>query len=157
PGRQPRLGDVHQTSRPTPGPATGSPVSTMTTTLYGTTDRAASRPPTLGETRAIIRHRAGPGHPGPTPPARSRQYPRRVPGLLLALPVSVLTLGILLPGLGRRALWNDEYATWYASTLSPGDLLRLFGHVDAVVAPYYVFMHAWIDLFGDSATSLRLP
>ena len=61
------------------------------------------------------------------------------------------------PAWVARALWNDEYATWYASTLSPADLLRLVNHVDILLTPYYVFMHLWIDLFGDSATSLRMP
>ncbi|GAA5194108.1 hypothetical protein GCM10023322_57690 [Rugosimonospora acidiphila] len=76
---------------------------------------------------------------------------------LLALPAAAVTLAIVLPGLGHRAMWNDEYATWYAATLSAGDLLRLLDHVDAVVAPYYLFMHAWIAVFGDSAASLRMP
>jgi mannosyltransferase len=83
--------------------------------------------------------------------------PRRLPGELLALPAFAVTLAIALPGIGNRAMWNDEYATWYASTLSPGALLRLLDRVDAVLAPYYVFMHGWIAVFGDSAVSLRVP
>ncbi len=66
-------------------------------------------------------------------------------------------LVIVLPGLGARPMWTDEYATWHAATLSTGDLARLLDHIDAVLAPYYVFMHMWIAVFGDSPTSLRLP
>ncbi|MEU9877934.1 hypothetical protein [Streptomyces phaeochromogenes] len=29
--------------------------------------------------------------------------------------------------------------------------------VDLAIAPYYVFMHLWVSLFGDSLTALRLP
>ncbi|GAA2548112.1 hypothetical protein GCM10010435_16860 [Winogradskya consettensis] len=81
----------------------------------------------------------------------------RWPAVLVAVPAALLTLVMTLLGIGSRAMWNDEYATWYASTLSFGDLGRLLQHVDTVVAPYYLFMHGWIALFGDSELSLRLP
>jgi len=77
--------------------------------------------------------------------------------LLLVLPPALLTLVMTVVGIGTRSLWNDEYATWYAATLSFGDLVRLIGNVDAVVAPYYLLMHGWIGLFGESAASLRMP
>jgi mannosyltransferase len=35
--------------------------------------------------------------------------------------------------------------------------MKLLGNVDAVVAPYYLVLRLWIDCFGDSETSLRLP
>src|SRR5439155_265575 len=31
------------------------------------------------------------------------------------------------------------------------------GHIDAVITPYYLLMHAWIAAAGTSATALRLP
>jgi mannosyltransferase len=78
-------------------------------------------------------------------------------GVPYTLPALGVSLAVVLPGLGHRALWKDEYATWYAATIAPGELIRLLQHIDALLGPYYVFMHVWIDLFGDSATSLRLP
>jgi mannosyltransferase len=30
-------------------------------------------------------------------------------------------------------------------------------YVDAVLAPYYVLMHAWVSVFGDSDLALRIP
>jgi mannosyltransferase len=77
--------------------------------------------------------------------------------LLLILPPALLTLVMTMVGIGTRALWNDEYASWYAATLSFTDFRRLVGNVDAVVAPYYLFLRGWIALFGDSAASLRMP
>ena len=76
---------------------------------------------------------------------------------LIALPPAALTLIISMFGIGKRGLWNDEYATWDASTRSFGDLLKLLDNVDAVVAPFYVFMHGWIALSGDITTSMRVP
>ena len=77
--------------------------------------------------------------------------------LLLALPPALLTLVLTVVGIGTRSLWNDEYATWYAATLSFGDLKKLIGNVDAVLAPYYLLMHGWVAVFGESAASLRMP
>ncbi|MDI1465499.1 glycosyltransferase family 39 protein [Catellatospora sp. KI3] len=80
--------------------------------------------------------------------------------LTRSLPVTapaLVTLVAVLLGHDRRALWRDEYATWYAATLSPADLKHLLSNVDAVFAPFYLFTRAWITLFGDSLTSLRLP
>ena len=77
--------------------------------------------------------------------------------LLMVLPPALLTLVMTVVGIGTRSLWNDEYATWYAATLSFGDLKRLVANVDAVVAPYYLLMHGWIAVFGESAASLRMP
>ncbi|MEU7902371.1 glycosyltransferase family 39 protein [Actinoplanes sp. NPDC049118] len=62
-----------------------------------------------------------------------------------------------LIGIGERQLWRDEHATWWASSLSLPDLRRLAETVDFVLLPYYVLMHGWTAVFGDSATALRLP
>jgi mannosyltransferase len=77
--------------------------------------------------------------------------------MLLTLPPALLALALSVAGIGTRSMWNDEYATWYASTLGLGDLFKLLSNVDAVVAPYYLVLHFWIDVFGDSEASLRMP
>ncbi|WP_446220798.1 glycosyltransferase family 39 protein [Micromonospora sp. IBHARD004] len=69
----------------------------------------------------------------------------------------LLTLLVTLTGLTRAQLWRDELATWSAATRPVGDLLRLAGTIDAATGPYYLLMHGWTALFGDSATALRLP
>jgi mannosyltransferase len=77
--------------------------------------------------------------------------------LLITLPPAALTLVMTVVGIGTRSLWNDEYATWYVATLNFEDFRRLIGNVDAVIAPYYLLMHAWVAVFGESAASLRMP
>jgi mannosyltransferase len=86
-----------------------------------------------------------------------RRRPAWLMPLLVACPGAGLVVGLTLPGLSARPLWHDEYITWYAATLSPGDLIRLLRHIDAVLGPYYAFMHGWVSVFGDSEASLRLP
>ncbi|GGV21028.1 hypothetical protein GCM10010495_40460 [Kitasatospora herbaricolor] len=54
-------------------------------------------------------------------------------------------------------LWRDEVSTWTASTRSLGDLLRMLDHVDASNGVYYVLMHFWTSVVGDSTVALRLP
>ncbi|WP_158834926.1 glycosyltransferase family 39 protein [Streptomyces sp. NRRL S-350] len=59
--------------------------------------------------------------------------------------------------LGTPDLWRDEIATATVATRSLGDLLRLLQHVDASNGAYYLLMHVWTSVFGDSAVSLRIP
>ncbi|WP_052442311.1 glycosyltransferase family 39 protein [Streptacidiphilus neutrinimicus] len=73
------------------------------------------------------------------------------------LPPVLLMLGMGLYGIGGRQPWEDEYASWWAASLSWSDLGRLLSHVDIVLAPYYAAMHLWIGAFGDSPTAMRLP
>ncbi|MBM0239032.1 glycosyltransferase family 39 protein [Micromonospora sp. ATA32] len=70
---------------------------------------------------------------------------------------TLATLVIALVGIGRAQPWRDELATWSAATRPLGDLVRLAGTIDAATGPYYLFMHAWVAVFGDSVTALRLP
>jgi mannosyltransferase len=75
----------------------------------------------------------------------------------LAVWPALLTL--LLTGYGATApqLWRDEMATWSAATRSPGELVHMVKNIDAVSGPYYLFMHYWIAIFGDSVLALRAP
>ncbi|MDG4823050.1 glycosyltransferase family 39 protein [Asanoa sp. WMMD1127] len=70
---------------------------------------------------------------------------------------AVLTVLIVGVQLGRAPLWRDELATWSAAGRPLPDLWRMLGGIDAVSGPYYVFLHGWIALFGDSVVALRLP
>ncbi|MFG3558059.1 glycosyltransferase family 39 protein [Micromonospora sp. NPDC047557] len=79
---------------------------------------------------------------------------RRLP---VWLAPALLTLAVTLTGLGSAQLWRDELATWSAATRSPGDLARLAGTIDAATGPYYLLMHCWTRVFGDSTIALRVP
>ncbi|MEV4637276.1 glycosyltransferase family 39 protein [Actinoplanes sp. NPDC049548] len=73
------------------------------------------------------------------------------------VPPFLITLTVLLVGIGDRQLWRDENATWWAASQSVDGLRKLVEVVDAVLFPYYVLMHGWTNLFGDSETALRMP
>jgi mannosyltransferase len=70
---------------------------------------------------------------------------------------ALLTLAIALVQIDRAPLWRDELATWSAASRPTGDLFRLAANIDGVAVAYYLLMHGWITLFGDSVTALRLP
>ncbi|MFI9643655.1 glycosyltransferase family 39 protein [Micromonospora sp. NPDC051925] len=86
-----------------------------------------------------------------------KRHSAELAGPLLWVAPTLVTLVAGCYGVGRAQLWRDELATWSASTRPAGDLLRLTGTVDASTGPYYLLMHAWTGLFGDSLPALRLP
>jgi mannosyltransferase len=57
----------------------------------------------------------------------------------------------------RPELWRDELRSWSAASRSIGDLFHLLHNTDAAVALYYLVLHYWIAVFGDSPLSLRSP
>ncbi len=69
----------------------------------------------------------------------------------------VLALLLGLYQVAKPELWRDEIASVSASSRSLGDLFKLLGHVDASTGFYYVLLHFWTSLFGDSLIALRLP
>jgi mannosyltransferase len=81
---------------------------------------------------------------------------RLAAALVFLLPTAV-ALALILHRIGDRELWRDEHATWWAATLSFHDLSKLIRTVDVVFTPYYVLMHGWIALAGDSPTAMRIP
>jgi mannosyltransferase len=89
--------------------------------------------------------------------AQEPQPRRRDLSWLLAFPPALLALLVVGYQAGRRQLWEDEYATWHASTMTLPQLKFLLSHMDLVLSPYYLFMHGWILVFGDSPTALRAP
>lgn len=60
-------------------------------------------------------------------------------------------------GIGARQMWNDEHATWHAATLTWGELFHLLDNIDRVLTLYYVMMHGWVRLAGETPAMLRLP
>ncbi|MEV0391599.1 glycosyltransferase family 39 protein [Polymorphospora rubra] len=70
---------------------------------------------------------------------------------------ALATLAVTLVQIGRPQPWRDELATWSAATRDLPDLLRMARTVDASATPYYLLVHFWTAVFGDSPTALRLP
>jgi mannosyltransferase len=102
------------------------------------------------------------GHPGGTPlPARSRMTQsagalRRVIGAVWIWPM-LLTAVIGWHGIRAAVMWRDELATWQAASRSVAQLWHMVHNVDAVLGVYYLGMHFWMALFGDSPAALRAP
>ncbi|WP_458351726.1 glycosyltransferase family 39 protein [Micromonospora oryzae] len=84
---------------------------------------------------------------------------RLLPGWLGAVWLwpTLATLAVTGAGIGSAQPWRDELATWSAATRPLGDLARMAGTIDAATWPYYLFMHGWVMLCGDSPAALRLP
>lgn len=70
---------------------------------------------------------------------------------------AALTALVTAVGLARPGLWTDELATWGMATTSWAEFWPVIRYVDAVIAPYYAFMHVWVSVFGDSDVALRMP
>ncbi|MGW0425040.1 glycosyltransferase family 39 protein [Streptomyces sp. NPDC003015] len=107
---------------------------------------------------------AAPEPVDPQPPAdepadeepEGRKGGRLATAVVFLVPTA-LALALILRGIGDRQLWRDEHATWWAATLSFHDLSLLIRSIDVVFTPYYVLMHLWIDIAGDSPTAMRIP
>lgn len=75
-------------------------------------------------------------------------------------PALVPALAMLVLGrfrLRQPTLGWDENATWIASQRTPGQIADLARHFDGVISPYYLLMHFWTAVFGDSEFALRAP
>ncbi|MEU6063252.1 glycosyltransferase family 39 protein [Streptomyces sp. NPDC047082] len=69
----------------------------------------------------------------------------------------VLTFGVTSYGLTAPVLGRDELITWDVVTRDAGHILVTLHNVDVVHGAYYLLMHLWVSLFGDSVVSMRLP
>lgn len=64
---------------------------------------------------------------------------------------------VSVAGSWRPSYWGDEAASVLSAERSLPSLFRMLGHIDAVHGTYYLFLHAWIDVFGSSEFATRLP
>ena len=84
----------------------------------------------------------------------------RWPGCLAVAPSVLPALVMLVVGrfrLRQPTLGWDENATWIASQRTGGQIVDLARHFDGVISPYYMFMHFWTAVFGDSEFAMRAP
>ena len=89
----------------------------------------------------------------PAPRAMPRSAARTI-AVFAAPALLAVTLGVQRSAV--MPLWRDEFATRLYASLSPVDLLRATSHVDAVLAPYYLLMHALSGAIG-LGTGMRIP
>jgi mannosyltransferase len=69
----------------------------------------------------------------------------------------VVTAALGLFEVGVPQLWRDELASWSAATRTLPQLWAMVHNIDAVLGIYYLGLHLWMTVFGDSATAMRLP
>jgi hypothetical protein len=75
-------------------------------------------------------------------------------GLLAA--ILLLAAGLRLHDLGAESLWVDEGASLRFAGMGVGELLASVG-TDPNPPAYYLLLHYWVALSGESEWSLRLP
>jgi mannosyltransferase len=73
-----------------------------------------------------------------------------------AAPV-VVTAALGLFEIGVPQLWRDELASWSAASRTLPQLWAMLHNIDAVLGIYYLGLHLWMAVFGESATAMRLP
>ncbi|GAA1500894.1 hypothetical protein GCM10009760_63140 [Kitasatospora kazusensis] len=88
--------------------------------------------------------------------ARARALTHRLVGSVWLWP-ALLTVPLGLHRISTPELWRDEVSSWSAATRSLGQLFGMLGNVDASNGTYYLVLHFWTTLFGDSVPALRLP
>lgn len=87
----------------------------------------------------------------PSPLAAGARIPPVAIWVLLAV-----ALGLRLVGLGEDALWLDEANTWVIAREPLAGIALRLGQ-DASPPLYYLLLHGWMAVFGESAWVLRLP
>jgi mannosyltransferase len=97
---------------------------------------------------------------GATPEVTTRpQTPagRPAPTWLAWTVPAVVTAALGLYQINVPILWRDELATWSAASRTLPQLWAMVHNVDAVLGLYYLGLHLWMAVFGDSAAAMRLP
>ena len=75
---------------------------------------------------------------------------------IVAVIAVVIGLGLRWWGLGTKSLWFDEGYTAWVVSLPPGPLVRAV-RVDTAPPLYYLVLHGWTRLAGESEAALRAP
>jgi len=86
------------------------------------------------------------------PAAAAGRVPWRAASVIGLVAFTISVIGSWIP-----SLWGDEAASIMSAERPWSSLFSMLGNVDAVHGTYYVFLHLWIDLFGASTFSVRLP
>jgi mannosyltransferase len=75
------------------------------------------------------------------------------------LPPAILVLATVLrlTYIGHHSFWLDELFSLKFSSYKLADLFREVGSFDNHPPTYYLLLHFWMQIFGDSEVSLRMP
>jgi mannosyltransferase len=68
---------------------------------------------------------------------------------------ALLTLALGFYDIGRPELWRDELASWTIAERPLGAMFATGRRIDGSLLAYYLVLHSWIKLFGDSADAMR--
>jgi mannosyltransferase len=68
----------------------------------------------------------------------------------------LLTLLAGLYQVTRPELWRDELSSWSFASRPVSELTAIVHHSDATQLGYYVLLHYWIAVFGDSVLAMRM-
>ena len=110
--------------------------------IDSTTSEAAAPSPTVGAA---------------SPPRAKPWTLGRLSDVHLALLCAALAWVLSAAGSWNASLWTDEAATISAARRSLPELWAMVQNIDAVHGLYYLFMHFWVGLTGESAFLLRVP
>ncbi|MFC1409149.1 glycosyltransferase family 39 protein [Streptacidiphilus sp. N1-12] len=91
---------------------------------------------------------------GTAPPAGSPV--RKLLGAVWLWP-ALVAAALTLYNLGGPVMWHDELATISVVNRSTGQILATLHNVDAVHGAYYLSLHFWVSLVGDSPFAIRFP
>jgi mannosyltransferase len=97
---------------------------------------------------------------GATPEVTARPQTavgRSAPTWLAWAVPTVVTAALGLYQINVPILWRDELATWSAASRTVPQLWAMVHNVDAVLGLYYLGLHLWMAVFGQSAVAMRLP
>jgi mannosyltransferase len=110
----------------------------------------------LDDTNVLDAETASPPVAAPAPGTSQRHPVMRWAGRVWLWP-ALLTAMLGFLQISRPEMWQDELVTVRVSGLSITELFELAGKVDAVHTLYYLIMHVWVSVFGDSPTAMRAP
>jgi uncharacterized membrane protein len=89
--------------------------------------------------------------------ARPRRSKRRILSkLALLVAILLLAFSLRIHDLGAESLWTDEGTSW---RLAKQGISAIIENRSQTVNPplYFIILHYWVRVFGDSEVSLRLP
>ncbi|KPI29310.1 hypothetical protein OK074_6825, partial [Actinobacteria bacterium OK074] len=98
-----------------------------------------------------------PRPPRPAPPTPHRRHLPLAARLAARVLPALVVLGFGLWDLTGPSVWRDEAVSYAIAQRTPGQILQLAHHTDAVHAAYYLFLHAVFAVTGPSPIALRLP
>ncbi|WP_349866775.1 hypothetical protein [Leifsonia sp. WHRI 6310E] len=75
----------------------------------------------------------------------------------IAVAFGLVATAVSAAGSWIPSLWGDEAASVMSAERPVGSLMTMLFHVDAVHGFYYLGLHGWIRLVGDSPFAIRFP